>query len=109
MSGRTITRADLTDAVYSLEVTTRDGGAEQPLSREQCAMLVEEILQVIMDHLASGEGVKISSFGSFAILDKNERMGRNPKTGKEAVITSRRTLSFRAIQVLKDKLNGRSG
>lgn len=106
MATRTVTRADLTDAVYRLELSAREADAASPISREECADLVESVLREIMDHLSDGEPVKISSFGSFMIRDKNERMGRNPKTGEEAVISSRRVLSFRASQVLKDRLNG---
>jgi integration host factor subunit alpha len=106
MTGRTVTRADLTDAVYKLELKTRDSVPEQMLSRDDCAGLVEDVLREMMDRLADGEMVKISSFGTFTIRQKNERLGRNPKTGEEAVISPRRVLSFRASQVLKDKLNG---
>lgn len=102
----TITRADLTDAIYKLEATPRDSEPEQILSREQCSELLEDILEEVMLQLEDGHQVKISTFGSFVIHDKKQRVGRNPKTGVEAVITPRKTVSFRASAVLKSKLNG---
>ncbi len=96
MSGKTITRADLYEVVYS-----RVG-----LSRTESAALVELILKEICDCIASGETVKLSSFGSFQVRTKNERVGRNPKTGVEAPITSRRVAVFKPSNVLKARING---
>lgn len=95
MANRTITRADLAEAVYQ----------EVGLSRNESADLVEAILSEISSSLVSGENVKISSFGSFLVRDKGRRIGRNPKTGEEVPIEPRRVLSFRASQVLKDRIN----
>lgn len=95
MASRTITRADLAEAVYQ----------EVGLSRNESADLVEAILSEISGSLVSGENVKISSFGSFLVRDKGRRIGRNPKTGEEVSIEPRRVLSFRASQVLKDRIN----
>ncbi len=95
MANRTITRADLAEAVYQ----------EVGLSRNESADLVEAILSEISGSLVSGENVKISSFGSFLVRDKGRRIGRNPKTGEEVSIEPRRVLSFRASQVLKDRIN----
>lgn len=92
---RTRTRADLTDAVH------RHVG----LSRAESATFVESLLAHITDRLETGETVKLSSFGTFQTREKNERMGRNPKTGEEVPITPRRVLSFRASHVLKDRIN----
>lgn len=92
---RTRTRADLTDAVH------RHVG----LSRSESANFVETLLAHITDRLETGETVKLSSFGTFQTREKNERMGRNPKTGEEVAITPRRVLSFRASHVLKDRIN----
>jgi integration host factor subunit alpha len=94
MSGQTITRADLSEAVYE-----RVG-----LSRAESSNLVETTLQLMSDALVDGDNVKISSFGSFNVRQKSERVGRNPKTGVEAVITPRRVVVFKASQVLKDKI-----
>ena len=95
MANRTITRADLAEAVYQ----------EVGLSRNESADLVEAILSEISSSLVSGKNVKISSFGSFLVRDKGRRIGRNPKTGEEVPIEPRRVLSFRASQVLKDRIN----
>jgi len=92
---KTLTRADLTEAVYE----------EIGLSRHESADLVESALDEICDVLASGESVKLSSFGAFNIRDKNGRIGRNPKTGEEVPIDPRRVLVFKASQVLKDRID----
>ncbi|MCM2344948.1 MAG: integration host factor subunit alpha [Alphaproteobacteria bacterium] len=98
MSERTITRADLAEAVY----------AQVGLSRNESASLVEVVLDEVADTLIKGDNVKISSFGSFSIRQKGERVGRNPKTGVEVPILPRRVLVFRASHVLKDLINGKS-
>jgi integration host factor subunit alpha len=95
MSGKTITRADLSEAVYK-----RVG-----LSRTESAALVETVLDHIADRVAKGESVKLSSFGSFLVRRKGERVGRNPKTGEEVPISPRRVLVFKASNVLKQKIN----
>jgi len=91
----TVTRADLTEAVYQ----------EVGLSRNESAQLVESILEEIASTLSTGESVKVSSFGTFSVRDKAERIGRNPKTGEEVPISPRRVLVFRASHVLKDRIN----
>lgn len=98
MSERTITRADLAEAVY----------AQVGLSRNESASLVEVVLDEVADTLIKGDNVKISSFGSFSIRQKGERVGRNPKTGVEVPILPRRVLVFRASHVLKDSINGKT-
>ena len=95
MSGQTITRADLSEAVYQ----------QVGLSRNESAALVETVLDEICDALANGESVKISSFGSFAVRQKGQRVGRNPKTGQEVPISPRRVLVFRASHALKHHIN----
>jgi integration host factor subunit alpha len=95
MSGRTVTRAQLSEAVYQ----------EVGLSRNESADLVESILDEVADHLIGGETVKVSSFGSFYVRDKGQRVGRNPKTGEEVPILPRRVLVFRPSHVLKDRIN----
>src|ERR671926_970034 len=96
MAGHTVTRAQLSEAVYQ----------EVGLSRNESAELVETVLSEISDALARGEMVKISSFGSFAVRQKGERIGRNPKTGQEVPINPRRVLIFRASHTLKHQING---
>ncbi|MBI1244121.1 MAG: integration host factor subunit alpha [Alphaproteobacteria bacterium] len=95
MSETTVTRADLSEAVYQ----------EVGLSRNDSATLVETVLGEIVDALTRGETVKISSFGSFSVRQKGRRVGRNPKTGEEVPILPRRVLVFRASHVLKNKIN----
>ncbi len=97
MSESTITRAFLSEAVYQ----------EVGLSRNESADLLESVLSEIADALAKGETVKLSSFGSFSIREKGQRIGRNPKTGEEVPILPRRVLVFRASQVLKNRINDR--
>lgn len=97
MSNRTITRADLAEAIYQ----------QLGLSRNESATLVEQVLFEMTESLARGETVKISSFGSFSLRQKGERIGRNPKTGVEVPITPRKVLVFKASHVLKDSMNGK--
>jgi len=96
MAERTMTRADLTEAVYH----------EVGLSRSESAELVESVLGEISETLVQGDAVKISSFGSFSVRDKAQRVGRNLKTGEAVPILPRRVLVFRASHVLKDRING---
>ena len=98
MEGRTITRADLSESVFQ----------EVGLSRNESSDLVETILAEVVEALARGESVKISSFGSFTVRDKGQRVSRNPKTGQEVPILPRRVLVFRASNVLKSLINGTS-
>jgi integration host factor subunit alpha len=97
-TSRTITRADLAEAVYQ----------QVGLSRNESADLVEAVLEEISSTLIKGDHVKISSFGSFSIRQKGQRVGRNPKTGVEVPILPRRVLVFRASHVLKDRINGKA-
>jgi len=64
------------------------------------------MLEEISDCIERGETVKLSSFGSFVVREKGQRMGRNPKTGKEAVISARRVLMFKPSAVLGQRING---
>lgn len=95
MAGNTLTRADLTEAVYR----------EIGLSRNESAALVESVLDRITEALVRGEHVKISSFGTFGVRDKGARMGRNPKTGEEVPIEPRRVLVFRPSHIMKERIN----
>ncbi|MBM3732645.1 MAG: integration host factor subunit alpha [Acidimicrobiia bacterium] len=97
MSGKTITRAQLGEAVYQ----------EVGLSRNESADLLETVLNEISGALGREESVKISSFGSFSIRQKGQRIGRNPKTGEEVPILPRKVLVFRPSQVLKSRINQR--
>ena len=91
----TLTRADLAEAVV------RDVG----LPRNESQDLVETVLDLICESLADGDQVKLSSFGSFGLREKGERIGRNPKTGEEVPITPRKVLVFRASNIMKERIN----
>ena len=93
----TLTRAEIAEAV-----NRRLG-----LSRTESLAMVESILTHMSDALARGENLKISGFGTFLLRDKAQRVGRNPKTGVEVPITPRRVLTFRASQMLKDRIAGK--
>ena len=94
MSDKTLTRMDLSEAVFR----------EVGLSRNESAQLVEGVLQMMSDALVRGETVKISSFGTFSARDKAARVGRNPKTGDEVPIHPRRVLTFRPSHLMKDRV-----
>jgi integration host factor subunit alpha len=95
MAQKTVTRADLAEAVYEAV----------GLSRTESADLVERFLAIVSDALVAGENVKLSSFGSFQVRSKNQRIGRNPKTGEEVPILPRQVLVFKPSNVLKSKIN----
>lgn len=94
MSEKTLTRMDLSEAVFR----------EVGLSRNELADLVEAVLQHVSDALAAGDTVKISSFGTFSVRDKSARVGRNPKTGDEVPISPRRVLTFRPSHLMKERV-----
>ena len=95
MSGKTLTRADLAEALVD----------QVGLPRNESQDLVELVLGEISNSLALGDQVKLSSFGSFGIRSKGERIGRNPKTGQEVPITPRRVLVFRPSNIMKGRIN----
>jgi integration host factor subunit alpha len=93
-SSETLTRAEIAEAIHR----------KLGLSRSESLAMVEAILQHMCEALSEGENVKISGFGTFLLRDKGERVGRNPKTGVEVPITPRRVMTFRASQMLKDRI-----
>jgi integration host factor subunit alpha len=95
MSGKTLTRADLAEAVFQ----------KVGLPRNESAEIVELVLREIISSLERGSTVKLSSFGTFGIRQKGQRIGRNPKTGEEVPITPRRVLVFRASNIMKQRIN----
>jgi integration host factor subunit alpha len=95
MTGKTVTRADLCEAVYQ----------KVGLSRTESSSLVELVLKEITDCLERGETVKLSSFGSFVVRKKGQRVGRNPKTGTEVPISPRRVMVFKPSAILKQRIN----
>lgn len=94
MSQKTLTRMDLSDAVFR----------EVGLSRNESAQLVERVLELMSDALVDSGQVKISSFGTFSVRAKSARVGRNPKTGEEVPILPRRVLTFRPSHLMKDRV-----
>ncbi|MFW2543981.1 MULTISPECIES: integration host factor subunit alpha [Roseobacteraceae] len=94
MSDKTLTRMDLSEAVFQ----------EVGLSRNESSELVESVLQMMSDALVAGEQVKISSFGTFSVREKAARIGRNPKTGEEVPIQPRRVLTFRPSHLMKEQV-----
>jgi len=93
-SANTLTRADLADVVHR-----RLG-----LSRAESAGLVERVLHHMCHALSDGKNVKVSGFGTFILRDKGQRVGRNPKTGIEVPIAPRRVMTFRASQIMRDRI-----
>ncbi len=96
MTGKTVTREVLYDVIYQ----------KVGLSRTESATLVELVLKEITDCLERGETVKLSSFGSFVVRTKHQRIGRNPKTGAEVPIPPRRVMVFKPSAILKERING---
>jgi len=88
---KTVTRAHLSEYIYQ----------QVGLSRKESADLLEMFLKEVADTLKEGETVKLSSFGSFSVRQKSQRIGRNPKTGEEVPILPRKVLVFRPSQLLK--------
>ena len=95
MGSKTLTRADLAEALVE----------KVGLPRNESQELVELVLREISNALVNGESVKLSSFRSFGIREKGERIGRNPKTGEEVPITPRRVLVFRPSNIMKERIN----
>ena len=93
-SSTTLTRADLADVVHR-----RIG-----LSRAESASVVERVLHHMCHALSEGANVKISGFGTFILRDKGQRVGRNPKTGVEVPIAPRRVMTFRASQLMRERI-----
>ena len=92
---KTVTRLDVAEAIY----------AEIGLSRKDSNEILDMIVDEIVKELSAGKDVKLSSFGTFSLRDKNARTGRNPKTGVEAVISSRRVISFKPSQTMRKIIN----
>lgn len=86
-----LTKADMVERLYE----------ELGLNKREAKDLVEMFFEEIRNALAQGEDVKLSGFGNFHLRDKNERPGRNPKTGEMIPVSARRVVTFRAGQKLK--------
>ena len=93
-------KADIIEAVYSnLSGFTKGETAE----------VVDAVFDVVKAKLEDGETIKVSGFGKWEVREKNERIGRNPKTGEQITIAARRVVTFRPSQVLKKGLNESDG
>lgn len=90
----TLTRSDLAETI----------NRKMGFSRAESLDMVEAVLDKMTQALEAGENVKISGFGTFVLRDKRQRIGRNPKTGVEVPITPRRVMTFRASQLLKERI-----
>ena len=99
MSGKTVTRADIVEALVR-ETASRD----PQCSRQDCVDLLENVLDLIVARLSEGETVKLARFGIFSVRAKRARVGRNPKTGVEAEITARRVVTFKPSHILRDRV-----
>jgi len=93
----TITRTELTESLYS----------QVGLSKKLSAQVIESLLEIMKKTLERGEDVLISGFGKFYLKDKKERRGRNPATGGDMILGSRRVVSFKCSNVLREKINGK--
>ena len=91
----TLTRADLVELIYS----------EVGISKTEASEIVDQFFEEIINDLVDGNSVKLTSFGTFSVRHKKERIGRNPKTKEEAIIDARRVISFRASKELKKRIN----
>ncbi|RME40704.1 MAG: integration host factor subunit alpha [Deltaproteobacteria bacterium] len=91
-----MTKADLIERVY----------LKTGYSKKESAEIVEMVFDLMKETLENGEKIKIAGFGNFVVKDKSSRRGRNPQTGEEIEITSRRILTFKPSQVLKSMING---
>lgn len=94
------TKFELVQAVY---------GELGGFSKKEAADLVDQVFELMKETLARGEMIKISGFGNFVLRDKRQRQGRNPQTGEPIVISSRRVLTFKPSQLLKEDLNDETG
>ncbi len=92
---KTVTRSDIAEVIYT----------EIGLSRKDSNDILDMVIDEIVKELSLGNDVKLSSFGTFSLRDKKARTGRNPKTGVEAVISSRRVISFKPSQTMRKAIN----
>ena len=92
----TLTKADIIDAIHM----------KLGRSKAQSAELVETLLEIIKTTLANAEDVLITGFGKFCVKEKGKRRGRNPQTGKDVMLRSRRVVTFKCSGVLRDRING---
>ena len=96
MSDKTLTRADIVDALVQ----------EVGLSKQECATFLERVLEMICVELENDKDVKLARFGNFVVRNKRARMGRNPRTGEDAPISARRVVTFKPSPLLRQRVEG---
>ena len=89
-----LTKADIADRLFD----------EVGLNKREAKEFVDAYFEMIRDALENGKNVKLSGFGNFQLRDKNQRPGRNPKTGEEIPISARRVVTFRPGQKLRARV-----
>ncbi len=94
-----LTKADMAESLFN----------ELGLNKREARELVDMFFEDLRGALSAGEQVKLSGFGNFDLRDKNQRPGRNPKTGQEIPITARRVVTFRPGQKLKSRVEAYAG
>ena len=94
MNEKTVTRADIVDTLQQ----------EAGLTRQECSNFLEQVLEIVCKELVEDRAVKLARFGNFVVRKKNARVGRNPKTGKEAQITARRVVTFRPSPLMRQRV-----
>ena len=94
-----LTNADIADRLFD----------EVRLNKREAKEFVDSFFESIRSALEGGENVKLSGFGNFQLRDKNQRPGRNPKTGEEIPISARRVVTFRPGQKLRARVEGYVG
>lgn len=94
-----LTKADMAEKLYE----------ELGLNKREAKEIVEMFFEEVRAALEAGNQVKLSGFGNFDLRDKNQRPGRNPKTGEEIPITARRVVTFRPGQKLKARVEAYAG
>jgi integration host factor subunit alpha len=90
-----ITRQSLVDMMYS---------NHNDLTKDRCKNIVDSFFEIIIDQLSKGNNVLISGFGKWSVRSKKQRMGRNPKTRQETIISARKVVTFKCSDTLKDEL-----
>ena len=95
MDKKNFTRKDLSNNIYK----------SLGFSRNFSSILVDDLFEILIQHLIKFNKIKISSFGTFEVINKKERIGRNPKTKEVAKITSRKVVKFRPSLIFKKKIN----
>ena len=95
MIKKNLTRKDITNKLH----------ARLGLSKNLLGNILDNFFESLISELIIRKKIKISSFGTFEVINKKERIGRNPKTGTEHTISARNTISFIASKILKEKIN----